>query len=116
MLRLDTNMDCWCITVHAFAERLGDALQIFSDLDRAKSRGSRYEVIELRDRADPRFHRLIALNARFGRVAQLEMHERCDNLQTVLDAVAQFGGQNILVALQPKIGRASCREQVWQFV
>src|SRR3546814_3320421 len=49
---------------------------------------------------DPRVHRLIALNARFGRVAQLEMHERCDNLQTVLDAVAQFGGQNILVALQ----------------
>src|SRR3546814_15133471 len=47
-LRLDTNMDCWCITEQAFAERLGDALQIFSDLDRAKSRGSRYEVIELR--------------------------------------------------------------------
>lgn len=48
-LRLDTNMDCWRITEQAFADRLGDALQILSDLDRAKSRGSRYEVIELRD-------------------------------------------------------------------
>src|SRR3546814_19969121 len=92
-------MDCWCITEQAFADRLGDALQIFSDLDRAKSRGSRYEVIELRDRADPRFHRLIALNARFWRVAQLEMHERCDTLPTVLHAEAQLGGQHILVAI-----------------
>src|SRR3546814_13898232 len=94
-LGLDTNMDCWRITEQAFAERFGDAFQILSDLDRTKSRRSRYKVIELRDRADPRFHRLIALHARFGRVAQLEMHENRYNLQAVLNRKGVGGGKRV---------------------
>ena len=77
-----------------------DALEIGVDLDRPERARFGDHVVELGDGADARLHGAIALQARIGRPPQLVGDERGDDLQAVLDAVRQLGGEHIAVTIE----------------